>query len=170
MATTFEETYSVTRITRTIAKPHTAVLAKLYSSIKNKEDSGLTIVEALENKQQFEEATNAHLGPHGFMHFKDFQHGAWMGLYGVHKDRASTRVIFGNPQIAITMLKHDVRAGLFVPVECLIVEREDGNTDVVMMKPSGLIAGYKGAGEELKKAAEMLDQKLDKLWEWVAEE
>jgi hypothetical protein len=29
------------------------------------------------------------------------------------------RVILGNPLIAITMLRHEVTAGLFAPVECL---------------------------------------------------
>lgn len=58
-----------------------------------------------------------------------------MQLYGVNGGRRVTRIIFGNPQIAITMLRHDVAAGLFVPVEVLIIEREGGEgTDVVQCK------------------------------------
>lgn len=49
----------------------------------------------------------------------------------MHRNRKVVRIIFGNPQIAITMIRHDVGAALFVPVEVLIVEREDGRTDVV---------------------------------------
>lgn len=78
-------------------------------------------------------------------------------------------MIYGNPMIAITMLKEDVKAGLHVPVDALVVERADGKgTDVVWMKPSSMIAGHEGAGSELKRAAEVLDGKVQALWEWVA--
>lgn len=128
--------------------------------------------DALKSKESYEEATNSQLGPHDFMEFLQIKHGSWMGLYGVHVDKQATRVIFGNPKVAITMLVHDVRAGLFVPVEALVLEREDGNgTDVVMIKPSSLIAGGVDGeqGQKLKHAAEKLDEKVDKLWDWVAE-
>ncbi|KAK3646847.1 hypothetical protein LTR56_008335 [Elasticomyces elasticus] len=171
MATIKEDTYSITRITRTIPKPHSEVLAKLQSSIKQ-DVSGLSILNSLDSKESFEKATNALLGPHGFMQFMQFQqfeHGSWMHLYGVHKGGQATRIIFGNPQIAITMLRHDVTAGLFVPVEAYIIERPDGKgTDVVQIKPSTLIAGAEGSHEALKQAAEILDAKLDQLWQFVA--
>jgi uncharacterized protein (DUF302 family) len=35
-------------------------------------------------------------------------------------------LIIGNPTIAITMLRHDLTAGLFVPVELILVEEHDG--------------------------------------------
>jgi exonuclease V len=103
------------------------------------------------------------------MRFYEIRHGAWMGLYGVHVGKKASRVVFGNPMIAITMLRHDVRAGLYVPVEALVVEREEGLTEVVQDLPSSLIGG----GEDnvpLREAAEELDRTLEKLWEWVAEE
>ena len=133
MATRTETTYQVTRITRTIPKPFTQVLERLHSSIKQKpSNNGLSILDALQSKETFEKATNAMLGPHDFMQFQQFDHGSWMSLYGVNGGRNVARIIFGNPQIAITMLEHDVSAGLFVPVEVLIVERVDGKgTDVV---------------------------------------
>ena len=118
-------------------------MRKLESSIKVG-DKPFSILEpsALKSKDVFEEHTNAQLGPHGFMQFVQMKHGAWMGLYGVHEGRQATRVIFGNPQIAITMLKIDISAGLHVPVEALVLEREDGDgTDVIMIQPSSLIAG-----------------------------
>jgi uncharacterized protein (DUF302 family) len=130
----------------------------------------MSILNNLSSKESFEAATNAALGPHGFMQFAEWKHGSWMHLYGVHKGKQSTRIVFGNPQIAITMLRHDVMAGLFVPVEALIVEREDGRgTDVVQIKPSTLVAGREGSSEELRDAARALDEKLERLWAWVAE-
>jgi uncharacterized protein (DUF302 family) len=169
MATTHSETHSITRITRIIPKPFNEVLSKLHSSIKQPTPSpGFSITNHLDSKESFEEATNSALGPHGFMQFEQWNHGAWMHLYGVHGKQV-TRVVFGNPQIAITMLRHDVAAGLFVPVEALLVERLDGRgTDVVQIKPSTLIAGREGASGELREAARVLDGKLEELWAFVA--
>src|ERR1700761_5500104 len=137
MATRHEDNYTITRVTRYIHKPFSEVLARLESSIKQSDHGRANILEAVDSKQQFEDATNQQLGPHGFMQFFQLNHGSWMGLYGVQQGKQAIRVIFGNPQIAITMLKHDVNAGLFVPVEALLVESEDGkSTVVVQVKPS----------------------------------
>lgn len=173
MASKQEQEFTAIRITTHIPKLYSEVMNKLESSIKNS-DSPMSILgpAALKSKEAYEDATNAQLGPHGFMQFVQFKHGAWMGLYGVHAGKQATRVIFGNPQIAITMLEHDVKAGLYVPVEALILEKEDGHgTDVIMIKPSSLIAGGIDGeqGQKLREAAEKLDEKVDKLWQWVAE-
>lgn len=56
------------------------------------------------------------------------------------------------------MLKHDINAGLFVPVEILVLERKEG-TEITYDLPSGLIAGL-NKDPELVKAAEILDAKL----------
>jgi exonuclease V len=173
MATKHEENYTITRVTRHILKPFNEVMSKLESSIDNSpEPMSILRGDALKSKEAYEEATNKKLGPHDFMQFLQIKHGAWMGLYGVHVGKQATRVIFGNPQVAITMLEHDVRAGLFVPVEALVLEREDGDgTDVIMVKPSSLIAGgVEGEqGRKLRESAEKLDEKVEKLWSWVAE-
>jgi uncharacterized protein (DUF302 family) len=169
MATTHEETHTITRTIRFIPKPFNRVLAKLQSSIKQPTPTpGFSILNHLDSKNSFEAATNKALGPHGFMQFAQWDHGSWMHLYGVHGKQV-TRIVFGNPQIAITMLRHDVTAGLFVPVEALLVERLDGKgTDVVQIKPSTLIAGADGSSEDLREAARVLDEKLEKLWAFVA--
>ncbi|PPJ53225.1 hypothetical protein CBER1_11871 [Cercospora berteroae] len=135
MSTRTETTYQTTRITRTYDKPFDKVVERLHSSIKNPNGAGLGILDQLSSKEAFEEVTNAALGPHEFMQFQQFNHGDWMSLYGVNGGRKVVRIIFGNPQIAITMIKHDVSAALFVPVEVLIIEREDGKTDVVQGEP-----------------------------------
>ena len=131
MSTRTETTYQTTRITHTYDKPFDKVVERLHSSIKKPSGAGLGILDHLSSKEAFEEVTNAALGPHEFMQFQQFNHGDWMSLYGVNGGRKVARIIFGNPQIAITMIKHDIGAALFVPVEVLIIEREDGKTDVV---------------------------------------
>lgn len=73
------------------------------------------------------------------------------------------RIILGNPLIAITMLKHDLYTGLFVPVEILVKEKEAGKgTEVVYVLPSCLIAGI-NKDEKLVEAVGALDGKLEAL-------
>jgi hypothetical protein len=74
MATTHEESHTITRVVRFIPKPFNAVLSKLQSSIKQPTPNpGLSILENLDSKDSFEAATNAGLGPHGFMQFAEFK-------------------------------------------------------------------------------------------------
>ena len=40
------------------------------------------------------------------------------------------RTVVGNPLIAIAMLRHDVTAGLFAPVELLLTEEENGRSAI----------------------------------------
>ena len=106
------------------------------------------------------------------MEFHSINHGAWLPIYGPETSKSKVdgtalqvkRFILGNPLIAITMLERDIDAGLFVPVEVLLVEDEEGKgCRVVYMLPSGLVAGYDGASGELVEAARRLDEKLEVL-------
>ncbi len=76
------------------------------------------------------------------------------------------RVILGNPLIAITMLRHDVTAGLFAPVELLLTDEGDDGSSVTYVKPSSLMVVE--PNPELLSAAEQLDAKLAALAEQVA--
>jgi uncharacterized protein (DUF302 family) len=100
------------------------------------------------------------VGESGFMLFSEFDHGAWIGKFGIH--RRVLRWILGNPLIAITMLRHDIGAGLFVPVEILLTDRlkEQGST-VTYVRPSSLIAVEDNP--QLLAAAQALDTKLHML-------
>lgn len=63
------------------------------------------------------------------------------------------------------MIREDAEAGLHVPVECCLVEQEDGSTKMIMMLPGGLIAGH-GSGQEngkLKEAVGALEEKVLRL-------
>ncbi|KAK3693918.1 hypothetical protein B0T22DRAFT_476718 [Podospora appendiculata] len=170
MATRQEETYPITRVTLTIPKPYDSVLARLQSSIKAFDGEGLSILHHASSLASFEAAVESMLGPHQFMQFGAIDHGRWTGLYGVRPGRRSVRLVFGNPEIAITMIRHDYQSGLWVPVEALLVEREDGcGTDVVYVKPSTYIV-RDAATVPLREAAEALDAKLEKLWAFVSED
>ena len=82
-------------------------------------------------------------------------HGAWITKAGI--ERKVMRVILGNPLIAITMLRHDVTAGLFAPVELLLVDEGDGSS-LTYVKPSSLMVVE--PNPEFLSAAEELDAKL----------
>ena len=100
------------------------------------------------------------VGESGFMLFSEFDHGAWINKFGIH--RRVSRWILGNPLIAITMLRHDIGAGLFVPVEILLTDRlEEPGSTVSYVRPSSAIAVEENP--PLLAAAQALDAKLDML-------
>jgi hypothetical protein len=168
---TSKHEHTVIRTTYLIPKPFSTVLSRLESSIvqPGADPRSILTPAALSTREDYEKAARKCIGPHDFMQFFQVKHGAWMPLFGVHEGRQATRVIFGNPLVAITMLRHDVNAGLFVPVEAFLVEKEDNLTEVLQILPSSLIAGAND-NAELRNAAEALDAKVAKLWEWVAGE
>lgn len=111
----------------------------------------------------YEREVQDHVGPHGFMLFASFDHGAWIKKAGI--DRQVQRVIIGNPLIAITMLRHDVTAGLFAPVELLLTEEDGGRSALTYVRPSSLMVVE--PNPPLLEAAVALDLKLAALAESV---
>ena len=71
------------------------------------------------------------------MLFALFDHGAWITKAGI--DHKVLRAIIGNPLIAITMLRRDVTAGLFAPVEVLLTDEPEGRSSLTYMRPSSLM-------------------------------
>jgi uncharacterized protein (DUF302 family) len=111
------------------------------------------------SSEEFEaEITKRFVGPSGFMVFAELDHGSWISKYGIK--RRVLRIILGNPLLAITMLREDIAAGLFAPVEVLLVESEPGST-LYYVRPSTLMVV--GENPPLKAAALELDRKLESL-------
>lgn len=106
--------------------------------------------------EDYRERVAAHVGRGGFMLFATFNHGGWLPKAGV--ERKALRLIVGNPLIAITMLKHDVTAGLFAPVELLVMDESDGRSSVTYVQPSSLMVVEPNA--PLLAAARALDDEL----------
>jgi Domain of unknown function DUF302 len=175
------EPISASRITYRSPTPFSTVESRLQASIVGDRETKTwpSIASAAIQKQSathaekveyFASLVNDHVGPHGFMKFFEANHGMWLSNFYPNTVQTtdgrmlqSKRIILGNPLIAVTMLKHDLDAGLYLPVELLLVEEEDGGTRCIYQLPSGLVAGYVGAKEELKRAAEVLDGKLEVL-------
>jgi uncharacterized protein (DUF302 family) len=106
--------------------------------------------------ESYERQVQTYAGPSGFMLFALLDHGAWIRKAGI--ERNVLRVIIGNPLIAITMLRHDVTAGLFAPVELLLTGEAGGRSALTYVVPSSLMVVE--PNEALREAALELDAKL----------
>ncbi len=112
------------------------------------------------SREHYEEAVRSHLGKSDFMLFLGVDHGEWLSLFGIQ--RKAVRWIFGNPLIALTMLRQDITAGLFAPVELLLFENESGKGSTVIYDlPSSLMVIEPHPA--LRAAAEGLDHKMQAL-------
>jgi uncharacterized protein (DUF302 family) len=74
----------------------------------------------------FERRVKAKIGPSGFTRFLTLDHGEWVSLF--EQPRKARQYIIGKPLMAITMLRHDIRAGLNVPVRVYIYWDEASKT------------------------------------------
>ena len=137
------------------AKGYDELLAALLADIGDKAVS-LDEVATASDWQSYQDTVEPLAGPSGFMLFNLIDHGAWITKAGI--DRKVMRVVLGNPLIAITMLRHDVTAGLFAPVELLILDEGEGRSSLTYVKPSSVMVVEKNP--ELLAAAEELDAKL----------
>ncbi|WP_406816796.1 DUF302 domain-containing protein [Mycobacterium sp. M23085] len=138
------------------AKGYDQLRAALLADIGEQPVPINDIATVTEDWPSYQERVESHVGPSGFMLFGVVDHGSWIPKAGI--DRKALRVILGNPLIAITMLRHDVTAGLFAPVELLLLEEDEGRSSLTYVKPSSLMVVEQNA--ELLSAAEQLDAKL----------
>ena len=185
--TTQTQPVPLERLTYRSSVPFSAAESRLRSSIQKQAPPNSTFLFSNNSwssrptsREEFTAMTTPQLGPHGFMYFSEFNHGSWLPFYepptstitdgGKTKHLQAIRFILGNPLIAITMLQHDLDAGLCVPVELYLVEERNGGSRIVWYRPSGLVAGYEGAKEELVDAGRILDGKLEALVKWVLRE
>ena len=94
------------------------------------------------------------------MLFLEIDHGTWLPAFGI--ERKVVRWILGNPLIAITMMRHDLTAGLFAPVEFLLLENASGQGSTLIYDlPSSLMVIE--PNPPLKDAAQELDRELETL-------
>ena len=106
---------------------------------------------------EFAREVEDRVGESGFMLFAEIDHGGWLPKFGI-KQRA-VRWILGNPLYAITMIRHDITAGLFAPVELLVTENIDrAGAKVTYIRPSSLMVVE--TNPPLLAAAQALDGKL----------
>ena len=97
------------------------VLSSLLADVGDKPLPINELAAKFESWDSFRKEIESHVGPSGFILFASFNHGAWIKKAGIQ--RKALRLIIGNTTIAITMLRHDLTAGLFVPVELILVKK-----------------------------------------------
>jgi uncharacterized protein (DUF302 family) len=112
-----------------------------------------------ESWDAYKKEIESHIGPSGFSLFAIIDHGAWIKKVGIRRE--VVRFIIGNPMIAITMLRHDLTAGLFAPVELILIEEDNGRSSLTYVRPSSLMVVAKN--DALLDAAKELDSKLHAL-------
>jgi uncharacterized protein (DUF302 family) len=138
------------------AKGYDKLLSALLADIGEKPVQINDFATGTDDWQSYQDEVEPLAGPSGFMLFSLIDHGAWITKAGI--DRKVMRVVLGNPLIAITMLRHDVTAGLFAPVELLLVDEGEGRSSLTYVKPSSLMVVEDNP--ELLSAAKELDAKL----------
>jgi uncharacterized protein (DUF302 family) len=148
------------------AKSYDELVAALLADVGERPVPIDDYPKSFDSWESYQQKVESHVGPSGFMLFGLFDHGAWITKAGI--DRKVLRAIIGNPLIAITMLRHDVTAGLFAPVELLLLDDGPGprgRSSLIYVKPSSLMVVEDNA--ELLSAAQELDAKLAALAEKI---
>jgi uncharacterized protein (DUF302 family) len=156
------QAFSGVRITRCTAMAFEDVVARLRAhmgalSAKQVSEFGRQASSAVE----FEDAVKPRLGDSGFVLMQEIDHGAWLKIYGVAGRHL--RWIYGNPLIAVTLIRPDPIAGLFAPLELLITEGPEGGAVITYVEPSSQIVVDGDETEALRTASKGLDAKVEAL-------
>jgi uncharacterized protein (DUF302 family) len=104
-----------------------------------------------------EERLKAAEGTQGLMIFAVFDYGAALNIAGVQ--RRARQYLIGNPLTAITMTRHDIRAGLYAPLRVLVYEAEGGTVVVEYDQPSCQFGQF--GRDEVTQVGVSLDSKLE---------
>jgi uncharacterized protein (DUF302 family) len=162
-----ERTFTGVRVTRRLSAGFDEVVASFRARMGRFTIAAVTdLAKKTQSVDEFESELKKLIPESGFAIFHEIDHGAWLRRYGL--GLKNLRWIFGNPLIAVTMLRHDATAGLFVPIEMLFTENPDGGgCTISYVVPSSLIAI--GDNPSLLAAATRLDEKLEALISSVAD-
>ena len=148
---------TVDHVTISTDRPFEQVVGDFEENVGTLEDIGWDSIPAASTDQaDFEARVKERLGPSGFTRFLTIDHGKWVTMQG----RPTKFIMYtiGNPLIAITMIDHDIEAGLDVPVRLAIYQHADGSTRFVYNTPSSLMSSLENAA--LHEAALKLDGKM----------
>jgi len=99
-------------------------------------------------------------GPSGFMLFSATDHGALVSLFATEPKKA-IQYVFGHPLIALEMTRHNLAAGLYVPLRLLIYEHDGKTTRLEYDRPSSILGQFDDA--RIRSVAAALDHKVEAL-------
>ena len=106
-----------------------------------------------------EQRLNQSAGEEGLMLFNIQDHGTLLNILG--SPRKAKQYVIGNPLIALTMTRHDIRAALYAPLRVLVYEGGDGSTQIEYDQPSSLFGQF--GNPKVTSVAQSLDQKVANL-------
>ena len=94
------------------------------------------------NPRSVEERLKAAAGEEGLMLFNVQEHGRLLNIVG--SPRKAKQYVLGNPLIAVTMTRHDIRAALYAPSECwstkpMTIRRESNLINLLPSSGSSII-------------------------------
>ena len=112
------------------------------------------------NPRSVEERLKAAAGEEGLMLFNVQEHGRLLNIVG--SPRKAKQYVLGNPLIAVTMTRHDIRAALYAPLRVLVYETDDHSTRVEFDQPSSLFGQFDNP--DVTTVARSLDTKLANLF------
>ena len=103
-----------------------------------------------------EERIKKAAGGDNLMLFNVRDHGTLLNIFG--SPQKAKQYVIGNPLIAATMTRHDVRAGLYAPLRMLVYEADDQSTRIEFDQPSSLFDQFDNP--DISAVARSLDTKL----------
>lgn len=98
-------------------------------------------------------------GKEGLMIFGILDHGRTLELFGIRQKAKQYEI--GNPLVAASMTKYDVRAALYAPLRVLVYVSTDGVTVVAYDLPSSLFGAL--GNSDITAVGISLDNKLKNL-------
>jgi hypothetical protein len=117
LALTEIKSFGGIRLTLRTKLPFDQVLARFRAQVSNASVPEIVrlATESPDEHTFAKEIEARYVGKSDFMLFAEINHGGWIARFGIQQ--RALRLIFGNPLIAITMIREEITAGLFVPVE-----------------------------------------------------
>ena len=154
-------TYEASRRELSLAVPYAAFCAA-FEGLVGRTDTYAVGTPGDLAPEEYRARLASYVGPFDFSLFQKLDHGAVLRGLGIGSTRATTYV-FGNALIASEMTRHDIRAGLYVPLRLLVRETAADNVLVTYDLPSAAMAQFECA--EIDAVANALDDKIQVLLE-----
>ncbi|PFH51462.1 hypothetical protein AMATHDRAFT_59249 [Amanita thiersii Skay4041] len=154
-------TFTAQLVTFESALPFKDVVTRLDKAL-NKEGSKQIVprMGASTSRTEIENLINGICKDNDFLYFLELNHHKWLNIFEGNDNPAAVLYIIGNPLIAQTIIKHDIRAAYNIPPRLLVLEKPDrSGTKLVYHLPSSVMALTDNP--ELKAAVAILDQKLE---------
>lgn len=152
-----ENTIEVRHVTLDVNATFESFTANLEKSLGRFDDS--LYKDITTDPRSAEKRLQGAEGEEGLMLFAIQDHGNLLHLYGT--PRKAKQYVFGNPLIAATMTRHDIRAALYAPLRMLVYEAENQSTRVEFDQPSSLFGQFHNP--EVTKVGQSLDAMLANL-------